>query len=200
VQEAGETVFVPSGWYHAVENLTACVSINHNWCNSVNLPSMYAAICRRIVDVERELEDVRELLSSNPENEEWEVEWMDIVQDVLEKDAGWNWSTFWHMALHGLEGSVRAHASLSGDASTPDPHSVFPFPSRNLQPPLISVLKNVSKCAESFRRRQQDEARCEFRLKLRHKVPGEEHLETVRDLFDRVCQVSQGGDIDVQLL
>jgi len=109
VQEAGETVFVyvafpqsssprahgrvhpksPSGWYHTVENLTACISINHNWCNSVNLPSMYDAICRRIVDVERELEDVRELLSSHAENREWEVEWMNIVQDVLEKDAGW---------------------------------------------------------------------------------------------------------------
>ena len=110
VQEAGETVFVyvtflqpgsplrpyrlscsqsPSGWYHTVENLTTCISINHNWCNSVNLASMYDAICRRIVDVERELEDVRELLSSNAKNQEWEVEWMNIVQDVLEKDAGW---------------------------------------------------------------------------------------------------------------
>ena len=110
VQEAGETVFVfvaslepnsptrayglafsqsPSGWYHTVENLTTCISINHNWCNSVNLPSIYEAICRRIVDVERELEDVRELLSSHAENQEWEVEWMNIVQDVLEKDAGW---------------------------------------------------------------------------------------------------------------
>lgn len=50
---------------------------------------MYVAICHRIVDVERELEDVRELLSSNATTNEWEVEWMDIVQDVLEKDAGW---------------------------------------------------------------------------------------------------------------
>lgn len=109
IQEAGETVFVyvaslsssqnllpelncfpsPSGWFHAVENLTTCISINHNWSNSVNLPSMYDAICRRILDVELELEDVRELLSSNAQNQEWEVEWMNIVQDVLEKDAGW---------------------------------------------------------------------------------------------------------------
>lgn len=79
----------PSGWYHAVENLTTCISINHNWCNSVNLLSMHDAICRRIIDVERELEDVRELLSSNAENQDWEVEWMNVVQDVLEKDAGW---------------------------------------------------------------------------------------------------------------
>ena len=101
------------------------------------------------------------------------------------------------MVLHGSEGSIRAHASLSGgDASTSDPRSGFPFPPTNLQPPLASVLKNVKQCAESFRRRQQDEARYEFRLKVRHKVPGEEHLETVKALFDRVCQISQGCEID----
>ena len=89
------------------------------------------------------------------------------------------------------------HASSSGDARTSDPRSDFPFPPGNLQPPLISVLRNVKKCAESFRRRQQDELRYEFLLKLRHKVPGEEHLETVKHLFDRVCQVARGcGDID----
>ena len=32
VQEAGETIFVPSGWYHQVTNLVDTVSINHNWC------------------------------------------------------------------------------------------------------------------------------------------------------------------------
>lgn len=31
VQEARETIFVPSQWFHTVENLTACLSINHNW-------------------------------------------------------------------------------------------------------------------------------------------------------------------------
>jgi hypothetical protein len=31
VQEAGETIFVPSKWYHTVQNLDACLSINHNW-------------------------------------------------------------------------------------------------------------------------------------------------------------------------
>ena len=102
------------------------------------------------------------------------------------------------MILHGLEGSIRAHASLSDDASGPDRHSVFPFPPSDLQPPLISVLKNVEQCAESFRRRQ-DEPRYEFHLNVRHKVPGEEHLETVRDIFDRVCQSFQEINFDIQL-
>ena len=35
LQEAGETVFVPSGWYHTVQNLDPCViSINKNWYRS----------------------------------------------------------------------------------------------------------------------------------------------------------------------
>lgn len=55
---------------------------------------MYNAICRRIIDVERELDDVRELLlahshSRKEDEPSWETEWMSIVQDVLEKDAGW---------------------------------------------------------------------------------------------------------------
>lgn len=37
VQEAGETLFVPSQWYHSVENLVDTLSINHNWLNEANL-------------------------------------------------------------------------------------------------------------------------------------------------------------------
>lgn len=37
-QEPHEALFVPSGWYHQVENLDlATVSINHNWFNGTNL-------------------------------------------------------------------------------------------------------------------------------------------------------------------
>jgi Cupin-like domain len=37
VQEAGETIFVPSKWYHTVENLEDTISINHNWLNGNNV-------------------------------------------------------------------------------------------------------------------------------------------------------------------
>ena len=37
VQEAGETIFVPSGWHHTVENIEDTLSINHNWLNGYNL-------------------------------------------------------------------------------------------------------------------------------------------------------------------
>ena len=35
VQRAGELLFVPSGWYHEVENLEDCISINHNVRRSI---------------------------------------------------------------------------------------------------------------------------------------------------------------------
>lgn len=36
-QKAGETIFVPSKWYHSVENLEPTLSINHNWLNRANI-------------------------------------------------------------------------------------------------------------------------------------------------------------------
>lgn len=37
IQRAGEAIFVPSGWYHDVENLDDCLSVNCNWANASNL-------------------------------------------------------------------------------------------------------------------------------------------------------------------
>mmetsp|Transcript_15170 Transcript_15170/g.21639 ORF Transcript_15170/g.21639 Transcript_15170/m.21639 type:complete len:586 (+) Transcript_15170:130-1887(+) len=37
IQEQGQTIFVPSGWHHTVENLEDTLSINHNWLNGTNI-------------------------------------------------------------------------------------------------------------------------------------------------------------------
>jgi hypothetical protein len=37
IQESGETIFVPSGWHHTVENTEPTLSINHNWLNATNV-------------------------------------------------------------------------------------------------------------------------------------------------------------------
>lgn len=37
VQDAGDTIFVPSNWFHTVENIADTLSINHNWLNGANL-------------------------------------------------------------------------------------------------------------------------------------------------------------------
>lgn len=37
LQLPGETLFVPSNWFHTVENMADTLSINHNWFNGANL-------------------------------------------------------------------------------------------------------------------------------------------------------------------
>ncbi|KAL9940190.1 hypothetical protein V8E36_000895 [Tilletia maclaganii] len=111
-QDPGETIFVPSDWHHEVLNVTDCISINHNWCNTYNLPSMFQSMIEEVEDVQLSLEDVRVMLSSAPastvtqvENgaDDWRREWVAIVQNVAREDAGWAWHGFWTMVEHNLE-------------------------------------------------------------------------------------------------
>ncbi|EKM52981.1 uncharacterized protein PHACADRAFT_30100 [Phanerochaete carnosa HHB-10118-sp] len=116
-QEAGETIFVPSGWYHQVENLTACISINHNWCNSVGLPVLYSSMCDKVIEVEHALEDVRDMLRTSHSGDEraWKAEFCSVVQELVQQDAGWNWLTFWRMVAHALQSAVRQDSVVKTD-------------------------------------------------------------------------------------
>lgn len=40
IQRPNEVMFVPSGVYHEVFNLTTCLSVNHNWINGANIMQM----------------------------------------------------------------------------------------------------------------------------------------------------------------
>lgn len=89
-QPAGSIIFVPSGWYHSVENTSKYViSINHNWANSVNLPSLFRCMCEEVEDTQEALSDVKQLLQRRLGEEEAEKEWVQVVQDVMRKNAGW---------------------------------------------------------------------------------------------------------------
>jgi Cupin-like domain len=41
IQAPGDVIFVPSGWYHQVHNLTDAMSINHNWFNAFNIDRVW---------------------------------------------------------------------------------------------------------------------------------------------------------------
>ncbi|KAI0362125.1 Clavaminate synthase-like protein [Trametes cingulata] len=170
-QGPGETIFVPSGWYHQVENLTDCISINHNWCNSVNLPSLYDSMCAKVLGVEHALEDVRELLSHRSADaadpDAWQQEWVSIVQDVVEKDAGWNWATFWKMILHALR--------LAINKPCPIHEQLWPRTPPELMPSLEFIKARVKPCYDDFIMRPQREVALVAGLK--------EVLDNVRSLL-----------------
>jgi len=161
IQKQGETIFVPSGWYHQVENLTDCISINHNWANGNSLLNMYSAMCAEVADVEEALSDVREMMEESwkPEGPEqsdgWQEEWVAVVQDVLKKNAGWGWFEFWSMVLHAVRtrwDPFRAVANSSGWNSAP----------QSLRPPWVKESTVVMEVLERFQAERQEA----------HRIPG----------------------------
>lgn len=55
IQEKGDAIFVPSGWYHQVENQLDTISINHNWNNGCNIQFMWEILNKSLIDVEHEI-------------------------------------------------------------------------------------------------------------------------------------------------
>lgn len=85
-QRDGETVFVPSGWFHQVENIGATISINHNWSNATNLMLTYQSLKKDYDDCKKAIEDLKESMS--------ELEFIEECQKLLLVHSGWDWKTF----------------------------------------------------------------------------------------------------------
>lgn len=60
IQEQGDAIFVPSGWYHQVENQLDTISINHNWNNGCNIQFMWDVLNKSLIDVEHEIEQFKD--------------------------------------------------------------------------------------------------------------------------------------------
>ncbi|KAE9134843.1 hypothetical protein PF010_g2315 [Phytophthora fragariae] len=61
IQETGDAIFIPSGWYHQVKNLEDTISINHNWFNGYNVRELWGFFKREYAAVEHELENLKEI-------------------------------------------------------------------------------------------------------------------------------------------
>ncbi|KAJ1840718.1 JmjC domain-containing protein 4 [Coemansia sp. RSA 2703] len=83
VQEAGETVFVPSGWWHQVINLEDTISINHNWGNEFNVGYMCDRLQEDLGRVKWALRDVADMDGFD-----------EYAQGVLKADSGTNYQEF----------------------------------------------------------------------------------------------------------
>ncbi|KAJ2160976.1 hypothetical protein GGF46_001835 [Coemansia sp. RSA 552] len=83
VQRRGETVFVPSGWWHQVTNIGDTISINHNWANEFNLRFLYARLRSDMGAVRHALRDVADMAGFE-----------DHAQLVLRADSGTDFRSF----------------------------------------------------------------------------------------------------------
>ncbi|GFV76077.1 2-oxoglutarate and iron-dependent oxygenase JMJD4 [Trichonephila clavipes] len=83
IQEAGEIIFVPSGWYHQVWNMEHTISINHNWFNACNILYIWHCLHKAAAEVEKEISDCKSA-----------DDWEDLCQVVLKELHGLNYDDF----------------------------------------------------------------------------------------------------------
>ena len=58
-QKDGQTVFVPSGWFHQVKNIRETLSINHNWINRQSIQGSWEYLNEQLDIIEREFNDLK---------------------------------------------------------------------------------------------------------------------------------------------
>eukprot|EP01083_Nonionella_stella_P149570 475277_1 len=92
VQESGDAIFVPSGWFHEVHNLEDTISINHNWANAFNVDHLWSEIHSQHLAVCQEIHDC--MLESGP-TEEWRAQ----CERMLKALAGINLQEFYNFML-----------------------------------------------------------------------------------------------------
>ncbi|XP_055916738.1 2-oxoglutarate and iron-dependent oxygenase JMJD4 homolog [Eupeodes corollae] len=98
IQTENESIFVPSGWYHQVWNLTDTISINHNWFNACNAPTIWRNLAQCMQRVIHEIEDCRQM-----DNFE------EHCQTMLRASFGINYSDFLNILEHII--AKRLHQS-----------------------------------------------------------------------------------------
>ena len=63
-------IFVPSGWYHQVNNLDDCLSINHNWINAANIDKVRSFLLLSLGNIKKELTGGWNVFESTDEYDE----------------------------------------------------------------------------------------------------------------------------------
>ncbi|KAL7975828.1 hypothetical protein Chor_005775 [Crotalus horridus] len=86
IQEAGEIVFIPSGWHHQVYNLEDTISINHNWVNGCNLAIMWSFLQDELAAVQREIKEWKESM------EDWHLQ----CQVLMKSYTGIDYKEFYN--------------------------------------------------------------------------------------------------------
>ncbi|QCE14524.1 F-box and leucine-rich repeat protein 10/11 [Vigna unguiculata] len=114
-QDAGEIIFVPSGWYHQVHNLEDTISINHNWFNAYNLSWVWNLLLRDYNEAKEYIEDIKDICD----------DFEGLCQRNLAANTGMNFYDFFtFMSYFTLANLVllryinRRYVSTTGSSST----------------------------------------------------------------------------------
>ena len=93
-------MFVPSGWYHQVHNLTRSLSINHNWFDSSALASVCAFVVAEAIEVRKRIADCQTAHLDIAEDVQFGV----LCERVMRADIRCNIAQFCLLLslLHGL--------------------------------------------------------------------------------------------------
>ena len=93
-QGVGEALFVPSGWFHRVENVEATLSVNHNWLNAANCRWGWALLRRDFREAAARIGDCRALCRP--------AEFRALVFENLKLNSGLDLADFAELLCGGL--------------------------------------------------------------------------------------------------
>ncbi|ESN96513.1 hypothetical protein HELRODRAFT_95474 [Helobdella robusta] len=100
IQNAGEIIFIPSGWFHEVYNEEDTISINHNWINEYNVGKSWTFLKSRLLDVQKEIQEFKQ-----------EPDFLLQCQRILRADSGMDYMDFFNF-LHCIS-SKRMNSMLT---------------------------------------------------------------------------------------
>lgn len=131
IQNAGETVFVPSGWYHQVWNLADTISVNHNWFNACNVLKIYTEMKMTYGNVVDEIADCKDM-------EDFEGHCQLMLRSVF----GMNFEMFFDLLDVVVKNRVRVamsneRSSLVNDVFLGQTHAAFDLKM------VSEVLRNI---------------------------------------------------------
>ncbi|XP_056148705.1 2-oxoglutarate and iron-dependent oxygenase JMJD4 [Lampris incognitus] len=114
IQEAGEILFVPSGWHHQVYNLEDTISINHNWLNSCNVDIMWQFLQNELSSVQKEIEEWRNTMDS----------WHQHCQVIMKSCTGIDYGEFFSFLKIISDNRMSFLRACSSGNSSDDPRHV----------------------------------------------------------------------------
>lgn len=98
IQEAGEVIFIPSGWHHQVYNLEDTISINHNWVNGCNVFIMWHFLQGELEAAQKEISEWKETM----------VDWHLHCQVIMKSCTGIDYKEFYFFLKTIAENRVAA--------------------------------------------------------------------------------------------